>query len=205
MRIDRIGFGYVKSLGNYENCKLWLEAELEPWEDPLESLNILRSKVAEELDLPDKWFDLKGKFNRQMQALEATNATLLQSETKLKKAQEAWKNYAAFLTAHGVDPETLLIIPNSKSEEIARELIDRELDIAAKQLLPDLRSTEEGYSVQLVDLTSYNNTSEGENLAQELEIVKKLHPLNNDDDYFDPYYGDEYDRIHDQVDEEDNY
>ncbi|MEG4294289.1 hypothetical protein Q5692_38055 [Microcoleus sp. C2C3] len=68
MKIDRIGFGYVKSLGNYENCKLWLEADLEDWEDPSESLNLLRSQVAHELDLPDKWHDLKGKFNKQLQA-----------------------------------------------------------------------------------------------------------------------------------------
>lgn len=109
MKVKKIGFGYVKNLGNCENCKLYMEAELEDWEDPSESLNLLRGQIAIELSLPDKWFDLKGKFNRTLQTLENINAAITAAEKKLERAERAWENFSEFLTAHGVDPETLTI------------------------------------------------------------------------------------------------
>lgn len=47
-------------------------------------------------------------------------------------------------------------------------------------------------------------------IAHELDAIQDLLPLNKDtadgdgDDYFDPYYGDEYDRLHNQVEEGDS-
>ncbi|MEG5048846.1 hypothetical protein [Microcoleus sp. B4-C1] len=109
MKINRIGFGYTKNLGNYENCKVWLEADLEDWEDPQESLNCLRNRVAQELKLPDKWHDLILKLAAQMASLEALTSKIESKKAELAKAEEAWDNFAEFLTAHGVDPVTLKI------------------------------------------------------------------------------------------------
>ncbi|MEG4448551.1 hypothetical protein QUA52_06750 [Microcoleus sp. N9_A3] len=109
MRITRIGFGYTKNLGNYENCKVWLEADLEDWEDASESLNILRDRVAQELELPDKWHDIKGKLARETAFLETITASIRSKKAELAKAEEIWNNFAEFLTAHGVDPVMLTV------------------------------------------------------------------------------------------------
>jgi len=165
MRIDRIGFGYVKNLGNYENCKVWLEAELEDWEDPLESLNLLRNKVAEEISLPDKWLNLKDKFNQQFQVLEQLNTDTEKAQEKLKEAQKAWGEYQNFLITHGVNPNTLTIDSPYLSQAT---ITAHKLDAAT----PELPHLNEGAA--------------------------------DDDGYFDPYYGDEYDRLHNQDDEPEN-
>ncbi|MEG4121902.1 hypothetical protein QUA43_31125 [Microcoleus sp. N9_B4] len=109
MKITQIGFGYTKNLGNYENCKVWLEAHLEDWEDPSESLDILRTRVAEELELPYKWHELKHQLAKQQASIETFNSIIESKKIQLAKAEEAWDNFAEFLTAHGVDPVTLKI------------------------------------------------------------------------------------------------
>lgn len=109
MKITKIGFGYTKNLGNYENCKVWLEAHLEDWENPSESLDILRTRVSEELELPHKWHDLRNKLEKQTASLEALTSEIEFKKVELARAQEAWDNFAEFLTAHGVDPVTLTI------------------------------------------------------------------------------------------------
>jgi hypothetical protein len=179
MQIDRIGFGYVKNLGNYENCKVWLEAKLEDWEDPSESLNILRSKVAEELNLPDKWFDLKGKLSKQLQALEATNAAVAVAEENLKKARQNWEDFAQSLIARGINAELI----DKNPLEAIKEVIGRQIDEATEYILPTLQED----SKQVVH---------EEHTEQEDPL-----PLNEDagskDDYFDPYY----DRENDEQDD----
>lgn len=109
MKIKRIGFGYTKNLGNYENCKLWLEADLEDWENPSESLEVLRNRAAQELGFPDEWHNLKDKIAQQVAALESIASAVESEKAKLVKAEQAWRNFAEFLTAHGVEPDTLSI------------------------------------------------------------------------------------------------
>lgn len=166
MRIDKIGFGYVKNLGGHENCKLYIEAALEPWEDPSQSLDLLRTKVAEELDLPDGWRDLRCKYNQEVAALRNAENALKDTQEKLKKAQEKWVEYQNFLTAHGVDPKTLTL----DSPYLSRAIITaHKLDASTLDLLPPLND-----------------------IAEDC-----------DDDYVDPYYGDEYDRLHDPIESDD--
>jgi hypothetical protein len=109
MKITKIGYGFTKSLGNYENCRLHLEAELEDGEDVEAALDTLRDRVTKELDLPDQWHDLKGKFARQLAALDALYKRTEEQQTLLHKAEEAWENFAEFLVGHGVDPTTLTV------------------------------------------------------------------------------------------------
>lgn len=184
MQIDRIGFGYVKNLGGYENCKLYFEAALEPWEDPSQSLDLLRTKVAEELDLPDGWRALRYTYNQEVAALRNAENAREKAENKLKEAQEAWERYASFLESHGVDPESLVMIPNSKSEQIARELVDQQLDIATQHLLPDLSPLSDN-SLPLND----NETALF--VGNEYDACFDDEDYPNNEDYADPYYVDE--------------
>ena len=121
MKITKIGFGFTKNLGHYENQKLYLEAELEEWEDASQSLNILRDRVAEELSLPDKYLDLKGKFARQLRASEEAKTKLEEINEKIEQAMAAWENFAEFLVGHGVVWEIVL----------QRE-VDREIGVAVQ-------------------------------------------------------------------------
>lgn len=177
MKINRIGFGYTKNLGGYENCKVWLEADLEDWEDPSESLNQLRDRVVQELDLPDKWFDLKGKFARQLTAVETASADLEEVKQKLERAKKRWAKYAAFLVAHGVDPELLIITERAGTVSPAEAAeIASALD-AANDLLP--------LNTDCGDYDPYHGPDDG--------------------NYFDdPHYSDEYYRLHDRADSEDD-
>ena len=109
MRVTEIEFGFTKNIGNYENQRLTYRAILEPWENPEESLAILRDRVAQELNLPDRWHDLKCKCAIQILAMEALELQLKAKKTELVKAEMAWDNFAEFLTAHGVDPTTLSV------------------------------------------------------------------------------------------------
>ncbi|MEG3899935.1 MULTISPECIES: hypothetical protein [unclassified Microcoleus] len=109
MKITKIGYGYAKNEGNYENSKIYLEAEIEGWEDASQSLNILRSQVAEELKLPERLHDLRNKVDYQERTLRNLSIQVLKEKENLERAQRAWENFSEFLTAHGVNPETLTI------------------------------------------------------------------------------------------------
>ena len=115
MRVKTIGFGYVKNLGNYENCKLYMEAELEDWENPSESFDLLRAQVANELNLPDHYRELRRKYSWQLQVLEETNAAVAASEEKLKKVQQNWENFAQSLTAQGINSELVQASLNAET------------------------------------------------------------------------------------------
>lgn len=125
MRATKIGFGYTKNEGNYENSKVWLEAELEDWESASESLNILRSQVAEELKLPREWHDLRGKISRQEETLKSYELKIQEAEKRLEQAQRAWDNFSEFLTAHRVNPKTLTIENFSAMRELHTDTLEQ--------------------------------------------------------------------------------
>jgi FtsZ-binding cell division protein ZapB len=166
MKVKRIGFGYVKNLGGFENCRVYMEAELEDWENPSESLDLLRTQVAEDLNLPDKWRDLKNKTYRQEQALEITNAALTAAEEKLKKAQKNWDDFAQSLIARGINSELV----NKNPFDAIKETIARQIDEAAEYMLPTLHPKPEE--------------------ATHLDAEQDLPPLGEgyDPDYYDPYH-----------------
>lgn len=91
-----------------------MEAQLETWENPSQSLDILRNEVAQELDLPDKWIDLKTKISRQEQALEIASKAVTAAEENLKKIQQS-------LATHGINPEPI----NSSAAEVTPQQMDK--------------------------------------------------------------------------------
>lgn len=137
MIITEIEFGFTKNIGNYENQRITYRAKLEAWENPSESLNLLRSKVAEEIDLPDKWHDLKNKFARQVNALEKIDSQIKAKKAELAKAEEAWGNFAEFLIGHGVDPATLTIENFRHTRTEYTQASDSEIEDDANYYLND--------------------------------------------------------------------
>ena len=147
-----------------------MEAELEDWENPSESLNLLRTQVAEDLNLPDKWRDLKNKTYRQKQALEIANAAVTAAEEKLKKAQKNWDDFAQSLIARGINSELV----NKNPFDAIKETIARQINEAAEHMLPTLHR-------------------EPEEIAR-LDAEQNSLPLSEegyDPDYYDPYHGPE--------------
>jgi hypothetical protein len=83
MKIDRIGYGETINTGNYENIKPYFEAELEPWEDPIKSLEILKAKCRE---AENQKRDLEGSKAE----AEKAQSRLYWANQALKRAKERW-------------------------------------------------------------------------------------------------------------------
>jgi hypothetical protein len=169
MRVDRIGFGYVKNLGGFENCRVYIEAQLEAGEDPSQSLDVLRTQVAAELGLPDKWLDLKHKTFHQERALEIANMATAAAEEKLKKAQKNWDDFAQSLIARGINSELV----NKNPLDAIKETIARQIDEAAEYMLPTL----------------HREPEEIAHLDAEQNSLPLTEAEGYDPDYFDPYHG----------------
>ena len=119
MQIRKIGFGQTKNLGNYQNQKLYLEAELEDWEDPSESLNLLRERVAEELDLGDRWRDLSRKAISRGAELQVIENQITFKQEKLTELEARYRAFTEFLKWHGVNPDTLTIEHYDEQKRLA--------------------------------------------------------------------------------------
>lgn len=109
MKTTKIGFGHEKNLGRNETQKLYIEVELEDWEDILQSLDLLRERVAEELDLGDRWRGLRAKAIREGAALQMIENAIEFKQEKLDELEMRYEALTEFLKRHGVNPETLAI------------------------------------------------------------------------------------------------
>ncbi|TAE96015.1 MAG: hypothetical protein EAZ79_16690 [Oscillatoriales cyanobacterium] len=58
MKTTKIGFG----VNNYENFRIYIEADLEPDEDCTLALDFLRTRVADEIGFPQYYLDLRSKL-----------------------------------------------------------------------------------------------------------------------------------------------
>lgn len=81
MRITTIGFGYNKESKN--PLTVYVETTIEDWENPSKSLDILRTTVAEEIDLPRQWHDLQGQIRDRRGCLRALESDIKAVEAKL--------------------------------------------------------------------------------------------------------------------------
>lgn len=109
MKNYRIGFGHTKNTGNYQNDRAYIEAELEEWESIEESMDRLRSEVARELNVRGQLLNLKERIHTREKDLEKLDRQVEAAEQKLERAERAWENFSEFLTAHGVNADTLTI------------------------------------------------------------------------------------------------
>ena len=109
MKITKVGFGHEKSLGRGEIQKLYIEVAVEDWEDPLQSLDLLRERVAEELDLGDRWRGLRAKVIHEGAALQMIENQIKFKQEKLDELERRCDALTEFLKWHGVNPDTLAI------------------------------------------------------------------------------------------------
>ena len=103
MKITKIGYGCARKTGK-QTQEIYIEAELEDWEDIDLSLEVLRDKVAYELDLA---YELVSLHKRIGDAI--NNLSAIQSE--VARARSNWNLTRDFLIARGVDVDALGILP----------------------------------------------------------------------------------------------
>ncbi|MEG4287011.1 hypothetical protein QUB68_28295 [Microcoleus sp. A006_D1] len=103
MRVTKIGYGCVSTVGD-RTQEIYVEAELEDWEDFDPSLEVLRDKVAYELELADVLVQLHERADDAMSNLSAI-------QHQLTKIQSYWYQVRDFLVARGVDVEELGVLP----------------------------------------------------------------------------------------------
>ncbi|MEG4287017.1 hypothetical protein QUB68_28325 [Microcoleus sp. A006_D1] len=109
MKITEIGYSHTKTCRVNGDKTVSIKAKLEDWEDPSESLDLLRERVADELDLGDRWRDLRGKVIREKAALHAIENGIEFKQEKLNELERRYNALTEFLKRHGVNPETLAI------------------------------------------------------------------------------------------------
>lgn len=106
MKIKTIGYGEIRNLGNYENAKFYLEAELADGEDAREGYDNLKQMVAAIVG-----------GEEEVKALERTKTDLQNDvyrlEDKVRAYSRAWENAktkwneaVTFLKIHGVELQT---------------------------------------------------------------------------------------------------
>lgn len=88
MKIKEIEYSYRKNLGNYESTQLTYRAILEDWEDPEESLSVLRDRVGTELNLGEHFLQIRRKLRETSRELRETLQRLEEAQARLKTVQE---------------------------------------------------------------------------------------------------------------------
>jgi hypothetical protein len=92
MRIDRIGYGGVFSVGRYENVKLYFEALVDPDEDPNACLEALKAKVTDLAPI--------GATDYQREQDRMKNELWVMRD-EVSRARSEYERLAGFLKANG--------------------------------------------------------------------------------------------------------
>jgi hypothetical protein len=138
MRITEIEYGFTKNIGNYQNERVTYRAILEPWENPEESLQILRNKIAEELNLRFELKNLRSRRESKEADLKTIESQLEAKKTELEKAKIAWDNFTEFLTGHGVNPATLSVENFAETRAQHQYVPPKLTDIEQMRILYDI-------------------------------------------------------------------
>lgn len=103
MKVTKIGYGCTSKVGK-QTQQIYIEAELEDWEDFDPSLEVLRDKVAYELDLAYELVSLHEKTRDAMNDLSAIRSEIV-------RAKIYWSQIRKFLVDHGLAPDALSLPP----------------------------------------------------------------------------------------------
>ncbi|MFB2833473.1 hypothetical protein [Floridanema evergladense] len=126
MKIVRIGYGETISTGNYENMKPYFEAELEDWEDPLKSLEILKQMVKAvhrgRTDLDDI-FEQKLTAERRISWI---NDRIKSAKKRWQDATKSWQELIAMFKSVGLSQVRIDQIEASFPQEPNFTLIGEE-------------------------------------------------------------------------------
>jgi len=107
MKIDRIGYGETINTGNYENIKPYFEAELEPWEDPIKSLEILKAKCREAENQKRDLEDYKAQAEKVQSRLYWANQALKRAKERWEAITLDWERLMFVLQTVGFDEEKI--------------------------------------------------------------------------------------------------
>ncbi|GAC1457018.1 MAG: hypothetical protein NVS2B14_00050 [Chamaesiphon sp.] len=110
MKIQLIGYGTTKGIGNFENIKIYSEAVVEEGETPEEALQKLREWVNSKCPDYDKTRDLEYRRHNAEQELSRIESEL-DRKTNLAREQwgrleDIWNKAIAFLKVQGLEHTT---------------------------------------------------------------------------------------------------
>ncbi|TAE78200.1 MAG: hypothetical protein EAZ83_25005 [Oscillatoriales cyanobacterium] len=95
MKTTKIGFG----VNNYENFRIYIEADLEPDEDCTLALDFLRTRVADEIGFPQYYLDLRSKVSDAKYELSVLVRKLEEVKLDLEVATSKWSNLVNYFSS----------------------------------------------------------------------------------------------------------
>lgn len=98
MKIKQIEYSALVNLGNYENEKVQLTAEIIEGEDWEAALEELKKQAHSKVNNVDDYYKMCDRYREQKRKLEDIT-------DKLEKAYEQWDKASAFLLAQGIKSE----------------------------------------------------------------------------------------------------
>ncbi|AFZ12620.1 hypothetical protein Cri9333_1735 [Crinalium epipsammum PCC 9333] len=102
MKITTIGYGTTRNIGNYENCKVYLEAEVNEGENVDEVLSALRHQADAYAHQHKEVQRLETKKNRLSDDIETYMRKIRSANTAFKRLRQQWEKTTAFLEHHGI-------------------------------------------------------------------------------------------------------
>jgi len=108
MKIKTIGFGATKNTGNYNNLKVYFEAQLESDEYIDTYMDALRALVAAELNLGDEFSTVRAEIRNKKRELASLVAAIDASKIQLEDFTNKWHNLLEYFGASHPDIGTLL-------------------------------------------------------------------------------------------------
>lgn len=110
MKINRVGYGATLNTGNYENVKLYLEAEVEEWEDPIKCIEVLKQKLLETVRRKEEATDYEERVERARRRISNINYKLGKAKHTWQEIIDAKEKAINLLDTFGVAEEKLSMI-----------------------------------------------------------------------------------------------
>lgn len=95
MKLSKVTYSALANLGNYENQRIELEADIENESDYEPTLNKLKELVHKELNNLDSYY-------RRVDELSNLELQIKKAERKLAEVNKEWEGVRSFLIAQGI-------------------------------------------------------------------------------------------------------
>ena len=124
MKIKQIEYSALVNLGNYENEKVQLTAEVEDGENWEEALEELKRQAHSKVNNADDYYKMCDRYRDQKRKLEDITE-------KLHKAYDQWEEASNFIIAQGIKPS----VPSFPIEK--QNLITAGLEVVSAEVDED--------------------------------------------------------------------
>lgn len=108
MEIKRIGYGITRNIGNYENCRVYLEAEINADEDMDQCLVELRKLANKQAAGYQEIQDLEDRRQQLANDIESFGSKVAWAEQSWNKLEAQWAEARSFLAVHGIELNAML-------------------------------------------------------------------------------------------------